>query len=149
MSKYGTDERGWPLVPYDPKGIPEGYEVVRVGWPEEGDSVIAVERETNTMLPCKVNPNYIGRRDSTAMTIIRPIQKTIRLPLAIVPHDWWVVKDAHGDVHVLRTEPWQVVNDKCDGFYRLPPWIAAQLPREWHDLPWDKSAVQQTEGGEG
>ena len=152
MSKHGTDEQGWPLVPYDPKGIPDGYEVVRVGWPEEGDSVIAVERETNTMLPCKVNPNYIGRRDSTAMTIIRPVQKPIRLPLAIVPNGWWVAKDDRDGVWVYSSRPslgsFAWINEGPCG-YKLPPWIAAQLPREWHNLPWDKSAMQQTEGGEG
>ena len=142
MSKYGVDERGWPLVLVDPAAIPEGFESVRVGWPKAGELSVRAYGDT-----------HCWRGDVNAFDpprlIVRPIPKPIRLPLAIVPHDWWVVKDAHGDVHVLRTEPWQVVNDKCDGFYRLPPWIAAQLPQEWHDLPWDQSAMQQTEGGEG
>ena len=141
MSKYGTDENGWPLVPVEPAAIPEGYEAVRVGFPRAGE--IAADVPDGDVIRFAENWN------ADAYLIVRPIQKPIRLPLAIVPHDWWVVKDAHGDVHVLRTEPWQVVNDKCDGFYRLPPWIAAQLPQEWHDLPWDQSAMQQTEGGEG
>ena len=140
MSKHGTDENGWPLVPVEPTVMPEGYEAVRVGWARPGEVSI---QATGQM---QWSSEY--HFDSPRL-IIRPIPKPIRLPLAIVPSGWWVAKDVHGDVHVLRTEPWQVVNDKCDGFYRLPPWIAANLPREWHDLPWDQSAVQQTEGGEG
>ena len=146
MSKYGTDERGWPLVPVDPAAIPNGYEAVRVGWPIAGEWTVMGNTSAHRW-SCDSSA-----KEFLPYVIIRPIQKPIRLPLAVVPHGWWVAKDDGDGAWVYSSRPslgsFAWINEGPCG-YRLPPWIAAQLPREWHDLPWDKSAVQQTEGGEG
>ena len=150
MSKYGVDERGWPLVPVEPAAIPNGYEPVRVGW-AKGDEWTA-RSGNNQTFACF----FQGGTDISCHSpflIIRPIPKPIRLPLAIVPHGWWVAKDEGGRINVFDAKPqknaayWFRLSDHKH--YHLPPWIAAQLPQEWHALPWDQSAVQQTEGGEG
>ena len=79
-----------------------------------------------------------------------PANSQIDLPLAIVPSKWWVAKDI--GVYVYEYKP-QIEGDywraTCGDTYCIPPWIAAQLPQEWHALPWDQSAMRQTEGGEG
>lgn len=147
MSKYGVDERGWPLVPVEPQAIPEGYEAVRVGWAKEYE---------HTSRSC-VDKTYAclwqGGTDISCHSpflIIRPTPKPIRLPLAIVPSGWWVIKDRVGASYVCDAQPWAAMNGwSCTGnMWVLPSYIAAQLPREWHALPWDQSAMQQTEGGE-
>ena len=146
MSKYGTDENGWPLVPVEPAAIPEGYEAVRVGFPRAGE--IAADVPDGDVIRFAENWN------ADAYLIVRPIPKPIQRPLSIVPHGWWVVKDYSGVVWCYEYRPqnsglhWSTL-DGAVAFEKLPPWIAAQLPREWRDLPWDQSAVQQTEGGEG
>ena len=147
MSKYGTDERGWPLVPCDPAAIPEGFEPVRVGQVKEGESIARIGCDVIAALEWKGGK---GQPFGGPFLIIRPIPKPIRLPLAIVPSKWWVTKDESGQVWTHKRKP--VRNEiawvNSGQTFKLPPWIAAQLPQEWHDLPWDKSAVQQTEGGE-
>lgn len=127
-----NEYENWPLVPVDPKAIPEGYEPVRVGWSITGE-VSAIAGGVHVWED-ELMSHFAPR------LIIRPIPKPIRLPLNIVPHGWWLYKNEDGEVRIVQTggRSW------C-----LPPWIAAQLPAEWHELPWDKSAVQQTEGGEG
>lgn len=148
MSKHGTDERGWPLVPCDPKAIPEGYEPVRVGW-AKGDEWTA-RSGNNQTYACF----FQGGTDISCHSpflIVRPIQKPIRLPLSVVPFGWWVAKDDGDGVWVYSSRPslgsFAWINEGPCG-YKLPPWIAAQLPAEWHELPWDQSAMQQTRGGD-
>ena len=144
MSKHGTDERGWPLAPVDPAAIPEGYEAVRVGFPRAGEMVAD--------MPYFGVVRFVEDSKDCCYVIIHPIPKQILLPLAIVPHGWWVAKDCGLAVFVYENRPSDSLGawSACGGkIYRLPPWIAAQLPQEWHELPWDQSAVQQTEGGEG
>ena len=85
MSKYGTDENGWPLVPCDPAAIPEGHEAVRVGWPKVGEVAASLNKSAVSW-----TLNYA--EDISPRLIIRPIPKPILLPLAIVPEGWWVVK---------------------------------------------------------
>lgn len=145
MSEHGTDEKGWPLVPVDPAAIPEGYELVRVGWPKVGEAVASLDK---SVVPWKLN----YAEGISPRLIIRPIPKPIRLPLEIVPEGWWITKDKDDSIFVYRYKP--CIKDDCwlsthGDHYCLPPWIAANLPTEWHDLPWDQSAMQQTEGGEG
>ena len=146
MSKYGVDEQGWPLVPVDPAATPDGYEPVRVGWPIAGEwTAMGSARAHRWSCDCLAE-------EFSPYVIIRPIPKPIRLPLAIVPHGWWVAKDCGLAVFVYENKPSDSLGawSACGGkIYRLPPWIAANLPQEWHDLPWDQSAVQQQEGGEG
>lgn len=138
------DERGWPLVPCDPAAIPNGYEAVSVGWAEVGEVASAAGRKAQ-LIAWKHD-----RQHDAPRLIIRPIPKPIRLPLAIVPNGWWVAKEKNGDVWCYSCQPqsssvsWESGTGET---YSLPPWIAAQLPAAWHDLPWDQSAVQQTEGG--
>ena len=146
MSKYGVDERGWPLVPCDAAAIPEGYEAVRVGWPIAGEwTAMGSARAHRWSCDCLAE-------EFSPYVIIRPIPKPIRLPLAIVPSGWWVARDNNGEVWCYEERP-KVIALKWGGTNRnvekLPPWIAAQLPAAWHALPWDQSAMQQTEGGEG
>lgn len=142
MSKWGTDENGWPLVPCDPSAIPEGFEPVRVGAGKPGE-VISLGNDW-TYSQRHAGPDAIVPR-----LIVRPIPKPITLPLAIVPHGWWVAKDCGEAVFVYSEKPSSKLGawSACGGkIYRLPPWIAANLPAEWHDMPWDQSAMQQTEG---
>ena len=144
MSKHGTDENGWPLVPVDPAAIPQGYEAVRAGFPRAGEVAASLDKSAVSW-----TLNYA--EDISPRLIIRPIPKPIRLPLAIVPSEWWVAKNESGDVWCYGQQPialrrgWYETNGDVE---RLPPWIAAQLPQEWHELPWDQSAVQQKEGGD-
>lgn len=144
MSKYGTDERGWPLVPVDPATLPEGYEPVRVGWPIAGEWTVLANTSAHWWYCDSSTKEFLP------YVIIRPIPKPILLPLAIVPSGWWVTKDESGQVWTHKRKP--VRNEiawvNSGETFKLPPWIAAQLPREWHELPWDQSAMQQTEGGE-
>lgn len=143
MSKHGTDERGWPTVPIDPAAIPKGYEAVRVGWPTKGESSVSVGGEVFTW-------EYSFLAPESPRLIVRPV-RPIELPLSIVPHGWWIAKDRSGEVWIYRHEPklrenlWSPTTARV---HKLPPRIADQLPREWHELPWDKSAMQQTLGGD-
>lgn len=145
MSKHGTDERGWPLVPVDPAAIPNGYEPVRVGWAGPGDYYAETIDHDQTMMAVVASGCYRGYS-----LILRPIKPPIELPLEIVPHGWWVAKDDAGRVHLHEKETRFSAGGLSwvsDGqLWPLPPWIAAQLPAEWHELPWDKSAMQQTRG---
>lgn len=144
MSKHGTDERGWPLVPCDPAAIPEGYEAVRVGYPRAGE--IAADGPDGDVI------RFIENWNADAYLIVRPIKPPIELPLMIVPHGWWVYKSSQGQAYVSEEEPTKLgygLVPRGGRSWCLPPWIAAQLPDEWHELPWDKSVMQQTEGGEG
>ena len=149
MSKYGTDERGWPLVPVEPAAIPNGYEPVRVGW-AKGDEWTA-RSGNNQTFACF----FQGGTDISCHSpflIICPIKPPIELPANIVPPKHWVWRSNHGPVYVGEEKPNKLAGELIPNSgksWLLPPWIAAQLPQEWHDLPWDRSAMQQTEGGEG
>lgn len=148
MSKYGTDENGWPLVPVEPAAIPAGYEAVRVGQVKEGESIARTGCDVIAALEWKGGG---GQPFGGPFLIIRPVPKPIRLPLAIVPNNLWVARDEDGLVCVHLQEPCVFCREWTSNgdVWALPSYIAAQLPSEWHDLPWDQSAVQQTEGGEG
>jgi hypothetical protein len=83
--------------------------------------------------------------------IVRPIPKTIKLPVAIVPPGWWVAKDENGEIWIYERNPKQTPRQFfCDAGanHRLPRPIAAQLPAEYLALLWDQSLMQQTEGME-